>query len=82
MWFSLILSIIVVVGLHIGVLIYLLQRPRKSILGKHVVVTGGSDGIGRAIAVRAAQLGADVTLVARNTDKLSKFILLYGLVNV
>jgi len=35
-----------------------------------VVITGGSQGIGEAIAVAAAQRGADVVLVARSEAKL------------
>lgn len=41
--------------------------------GKHVVVTGGSSGIGLWIAIYAARMGADVTIVARNTKLLGKF---------
>lgn len=40
-------------------------------MGTHVVITGGSDGIGYAIAERFATAGADVTLIARNADKLA-----------
>ena len=38
--------------------------------GKHALVCGGSQGIGRAAAIELAQLGADVTLLARSPDAL------------
>ncbi|CAD1477804.1 unnamed protein product [Heterotrigona itama] len=44
-------------------------RP-KDINGKHVVVTGGSSGIGKCVAILAAKHGANVTIIARNTYKL------------
>ena len=40
--------------------------------GKHILITGGSAGIGRAAAVQASRLGARVSLVARNEDKLKE----------
>lgn len=40
--------------------------------GKHVVVTGGSSGIGLWVAIYAARQGADVTVVARNVKLLGK----------
>ena len=43
-----------------------------SLLGKHVVITGASSGIGRAACVQASKLGAMVSLVARNEEKLLK----------
>lgn len=70
MWIFMWLSICVMITLHLGVLIYLWRKPKKSILGRHVLVTGGSEGIGLAVAIRSAQLGADVTIVARNQTKL------------
>ncbi len=38
--------------------------------GKHALVCGGSQGIGRAAAIELALLGASVTLLARSTDGL------------
>jgi 3-oxoacyl-[acyl-carrier protein] reductase len=38
--------------------------------GKHALVCGGSQGIGRAAAMELAQLGADVTLLARSQESL------------
>src|SRR6185295_3021548 len=38
--------------------------------GKHAIVTGGSRGIGKAIARELAREGADVTIVARNKADL------------
>ena len=38
--------------------------------GKHVVVTGGGVGIGRAIAIRLAREGATLSLLARNVERL------------
>lgn len=39
--------------------------------GKRVLITGGSQGIGLAVAHKFHALGADVVLLARNPDKLS-----------
>ncbi|MBS0583609.1 MAG: SDR family oxidoreductase [Proteobacteria bacterium] len=38
--------------------------------GKHALVCGGSQGIGRAAALELASLGADVTLLARSREPL------------
>lgn len=40
--------------------------------GKRLLVTGGSRGFGRAIALAAAEAGADVILVARDPEALSR----------
>jgi len=38
----------------------------------HMVVTGGSSGIGEAVAREAIQRGAQVTLIARNAERLDE----------
>ena len=38
--------------------------------GRHALVCGASQGIGRASAIELAELGASVTLLARSVDKL------------
>lgn len=40
--------------------------------GKHVVVTGASSGIGRSACIQASRLGAKVSLIARNEDRLKE----------
>ncbi|XP_063888074.1 3-ketodihydrosphingosine reductase-like [Scylla paramamosain] len=45
---------------------------RHHLQGKHVLVTGGSSGIGLSVARQVALLGAKVTLVARNVERLQK----------
>ena len=42
--------------------------------GRHALVCGGSEGIGRAAAVELAQLGADVTLLARREQALREAV--------
>ncbi len=42
--------------------------------GKNALVCGSSRGIGKAIAIELAALGANVTLVARSADKLAQNI--------
>jgi 3-oxoacyl-[acyl-carrier protein] reductase len=42
-----------------------------NLTGKHALVCGGSQGIGRAAAIELARLGADVTLLARSSEALA-----------
>lgn len=44
--------------------------PSERLDGRHVLVTGAGRGIGRAVALALAELGADVTLVARSAGEL------------
>lgn len=42
----------------------------RSLRGRRILVTGASSGIGRCVAVQAAEAGARVAFVARSADKL------------
>lgn len=42
--------------------------------GEHLVVTGGGTGLGRAMAMRAAALGARVTICGRRTEPLDETV--------
>jgi 3-dehydrosphinganine reductase len=37
-------------------------------------VTGGSSGIGKCVAIEAARMGADITLIARDAQKLESAV--------
>ncbi|KRD09978.1 hypothetical protein ASE21_09645 [Flavobacterium sp. Root901] len=41
---------------------------------KNILITGASQGIGREIAITASKLGANVTIVGRNAEKLQETI--------
>lgn len=43
-----------------------------SLIGKTILVTGASSGIGRGIAVACAGMGTKVVLTARNVDRLNE----------
>lgn len=42
--------------------------------GKHILITGGSSGIGRQCAIQASRLGAGVTIIARSEERLMETI--------
>ena len=43
-----------------------------SLEGKTILITGASAGIGRAIAISCAGMGAKVCITARNQDRLNE----------
>ncbi|KAG7443794.1 oxidoreductase [Guyanagaster necrorhizus] len=47
-------------------------RTRWDPLGKHCYITGGSSGLGLALAIRLVKLGAHVSIVARNEKRLQE----------
>jgi 3-dehydrosphinganine reductase len=63
---------VAVAAVAVAVASMLFRRALPSLAGKHVLITGGSSGIGRALAVTCAIRGADVTIVARNKDRLTQ----------
>ena len=50
--------------------IYLYPRQQFDVSGKHILITGGSSGIGLALAKLYLRRGCHVTLVGRNKSKL------------
>ncbi|XVF16231.1 hypothetical protein REPUB_Repub10bG0013900 [Reevesia pubescens] len=57
------------------ILLYFIVRPRPvtiPIRNRHVFITGGSSGIGLALAHHAASQGARVSLLARSLNKLEE----------
>lgn len=40
--------------------------------GKYIIITGGSEGIGRSLALDLTKLGADVTILSRTLQKLEQ----------
>ncbi|KUI16869.1 short-chain dehydrogenase [Mycobacterium sp. GA-1285] len=48
--------------------------PAGPLVGRHVIVTGASSGIGRASAIAIAERGATVFALARNADALDEVV--------
>lgn len=66
------LVVVFLIVAHLGIYSYLSKKKPKNIKDRHVVVTGGSSGIGLSIAIHAAKLGANVTIIARNIGNLGE----------
>ncbi|WP_019202623.1 SDR family oxidoreductase [Tsukamurella sp. 1534] len=56
---------------HLDPARYRRDDPRGPLVGKHILMTGGSSGIGREAAKQAVQKGADVFIVARKPEDLA-----------
>ncbi|KAK6130315.1 hypothetical protein DH2020_027195 [Rehmannia glutinosa] len=68
-------SLVLLVPISLLLLLYFIVRPktvRVPIKNRHVFITGGSSGIGLALAHLCAHQGADVTLLARSVSKLEE----------
>lgn len=46
------------------------QPAGQFTLGSHVIISGGSKGIGKSLAIKFAKLGCHVTIIARNENDL------------
>ncbi|KAL0817697.1 hypothetical protein Bca101_074141 [Brassica carinata] len=72
---SFLLLLIPIVPLSLLAILALIVRPkpiRIPIKSRHVFITGGSSGIGLALAHRAASEGARVSILARSPEKLEE----------
>ncbi|KAK4283673.1 hypothetical protein QN277_000600 [Acacia crassicarpa] len=68
-------SLVILCPLAVLILLYFIVRPRPvkvQIKNRHVFITGGSSGIGLALARQAAAEGARVSILARSLDKLEE----------
>lgn len=66
------LCLIIAILIHILIFVLVMGKRAKSIVGRHVVVTGGSKGIGLCLAVECAMKGANVTVIARDEKTLGE----------
>ncbi|CAF0809102.1 unnamed protein product [Brachionus calyciflorus] len=65
----------ILAAIVIGALYFLTKQNKREKIdfhGKHVVITGGSSGIGYDLSIEAARQGAHVSVIARNRDKLNE----------
>lgn len=65
-----VLVVVLLIIAHVGIYLWISKKPLKSIKDRHVVITGGSSGIGFWIAIHCVKLGAHVTIIARNVKNL------------
>lgn len=65
-----VIAVILLVAVHVTIYTWIRKKPKKTIENRHVVVTGGSSGIGLWIAIYCTKMGAHVTIIARNVTNL------------
>jgi len=69
---EIVLCVGIAVLVHVLIYLFVMGKRPRSIVGRHVVVTGGSKGIGLCLAVECAMKGANVTVIARDEKMLSE----------
>lgn len=70
LWLETSIALFILFAVHYAIYTWISKKPKKSFQNRHVVVTGGSSGIGLCVAQQCAQLGAHVTIIARNIQNL------------
>jgi len=63
---------VTVIALIVGIWVGFYMPKSRSLKGKHVIVTGGSSGIGKYLAIEAIKKGANVSIFARNPTQLEE----------
>lgn len=66
---ALVLSAIVIVGTYFTMPFWPFRKSNYDPRGKHCYITGGSSGLGKALAERLVKQGAHVTIVGRDSKK-------------
>jgi len=67
------LIIIALFAGFLGIFTYdFFTKKKTEVNGAHVVITGGSSGIGKALAIKLAKCGANITILARNMVRLEE----------
>ncbi|EPZ31112.1 NAD(P)-binding domain-containing protein [Rozella allomycis CSF55] len=71
---SFVILILIVLAIVSIIAAYYLDKPFSKFepRGKHIVITGGSSGLGFSIAKLLVQQGANVTIIARRLDLLEQ----------
>uniref|UniRef100_A0A2C9LQK7 3-dehydrosphinganine reductase n=1 Tax=Biomphalaria glabrata TaxID=6526 RepID=A0A2C9LQK7_BIOGL len=72
MWGWIALAVFIVFIIVLYLLSPLISPPQINLKDAHVLITGGSSGIGKALAIQAVQQGSKVTLLARDKLKLEE----------
>lgn len=62
--------VLVVSAVILAVVYYIFKCRGYSLDNEHLLITGGSSGIGLALAIEGVKRGASVTLIARNKERL------------
>ena len=66
------LIFVLIPSFFISIVKLLIPKSKKNISGQLALITGGSEGIGRALAFRLAQEGCNIAIANRNLEKGQK----------